>query len=135
MTDIDPSSSQIDCFSKFIWVAKLTSKSKGDLVPALEKLLSKSGGFEKIQVDGKIMMIIFMQHYFHMPFITGELNYLRPILKEKGTFLLTKRRGTHVNVVDASIGVIKRKLYAMMRLKKTSHWSQLLDQVVDLVNR
>ena len=43
-----------------------------------------------------------------------------------------KAKGQHVNIIESRINVVKRRLYHLIRAKKTYDWRQYLQQTVTI---
>ena len=97
----------IDCFTHFCWTESIKTKKKGDVINALKKILKRSGQFDKLQCD-------------------GELLFTENVLKERNIYLITKRKSSHAWMVEGAIRNIKRKLFYIMRQKKSENWPEFL---------
>ena len=46
-----------------------------------------------------------------------------------------KAKGQHVNIIESRINVVKRRLFHLIRAKKTYDWRQYLQQTVTNLNK
>ena len=65
----------------------------------------------------------------------GEMGYLHKFFASKQTILLTKPLGGHANLVENTIGRIKKRLYAQILFEKSTHWTKMMPKVVASINK
>ena len=105
-----------DVFNRTTYTQAFKSKKKDDMKKCLTKLFKQSGIFAKVYSD-------------------GELSYLEKFFKEKKMALISKAKGQHVNLAEAKIAQVKRRLVAAMRSKKTQNWKKFLSKIVENINK
>ena len=105
-----------DIFNRMTYAQAIKSKKMAEMKKCLTKLFTESGTFAKVYSD-------------------GEFEYLKEFFQEKNMKLITKPKGQHVNLAEAKISQVKRRLHAAMRAKHTSNWKKFLTKIIKNINK
>lgn len=102
-------------FRRKIFGFPIKTKSRKELIPNITKLLKVTGKFVTLASD-------------------GEAEYLRPYFNEMNISLRTAPRGKHMNLIENSIRVVKRKIFFYLRSVKTTKWTDFFPRALQLIN-